>query len=213
TLNIESPLVGLINVYNILAAVGAALSLNVPEEAIVEGVRLLKPVPGRFEKIDLGQAFLCIVDYAHTEDALGRLIGTSRELLGKSQTAGRVITVFGCGGDRDKGKRPSMGALATKYSDFVLITSDNPRSEDPVEIIREIEAGTERENYLAVPDRRDAIRKAIGMAGAGDIVLIAGKGHEDYQEIKGTRYPFSDREVAREAIGERMRGASADLCK
>jgi UDP-N-acetylmuramoyl-L-alanyl-D-glutamate--2,6-diaminopimelate ligase len=211
SLDISSPLIGMTNVYNILAAIGAAVSLNVPEESIIEGIRILKPVPGRFEKIDLGQTFLCVVDYAHTEDALHRLISTARELLQKSPVNGKIITVFGCGGDRDRGKRPSMGAVATGHSDFVVITSDNPRSEEPGDIIRDIEAGTVRKNYLVVPDRRDAIGKAIDMAKAGDIVLIAGKGHEDYQEIKGARLPFSDREVATEAIRKRMQNASADL--
>ena len=211
SLDISSPLIGMTNVYNILAAIGAAVSLNVPEEFIIKGIRILKPVPGRFEKIDLGQTFLCVVDYAHTEDALDRLISTARELLQKSPVSGKIITVFGCGGDRDRGKRPSMGAVATGYSDFVFITSDNPRSEEPGDIIRDIEAGTVRKNYLVVPDRRDAILKAIGMAEAGDIVLIAGKGHEDYQEIRGARLPFSDREVATEAIRKRMQNASTDL--
>jgi UDP-N-acetylmuramoyl-L-alanyl-D-glutamate--2,6-diaminopimelate ligase len=211
SLAISSPLIGLINVYNILAAVGAAVSLNIPAESIIEGIRVLKPVPGRFEKIDLGQGFLCVVDYAHTEDALARLISTARELLQKSSCSGRIITVFGCGGDRDRGKRPSMGAVATGSSDFVFITSDNPRSEEPGDIIRDIESGTVKKDYLVVPDRRHAILKAIDMAEAGDIVLIAGKGHEDYQEIKGARLPFSDREVASGAIRKRMQNASADL--
>jgi UDP-N-acetylmuramoyl-L-alanyl-D-glutamate--2,6-diaminopimelate ligase len=223
-LDISSPLIGLINVYNILAAIGAAVSLQVPDAAIIEGIRNPDTIAGRFEKVDAGQDFLCVVDYAHTEDALERLIMTARELLEQSASqenskqtekrkkkknglvaewAGpspRIITVFGCGGDRDKGKRPAMGAVATKYSDFAVITSDNPRSEDPLDIIRDIEAGAAQENYLTEPDRRKAIRKAVDMAQDGDIILIAGKGHEDYQEIQGVRYPFSDRDILREAI-------------
>ena len=204
-LDISSPMTGIINVYNILAAIGAAVSLNVPDEAIIEGIHTIGAVPGRFEKVDLGQKFLCIVDYAHTEDAIERLIGTARELLQKTSVTGKIITVFGCGGDRDKGKRPVMGRMATGYSDFVFITSDNPRSEDPMDIIRDIEAGAVNRDYIKEPDRKQAIRKAVGMAMDGDIVLIAGKGHEDYQEIKGARLPFSDKEVLSEAINIKLR--------
>ena len=227
-LDITSPLIGLINVYNILAAMGAAVSLQVPDAAIIEGIRDADRIAGRFEKVDAGQDFLCVVDYAHTEDALERLILTARELLeqsaeqenkeqtgkyrkekdglktGISGSPPRIITVFGCGGDRDKGKRPAMGAVATRCSDFSIITSDNPRSEDPMDIIRDIEAGAVQRNYLVEPDRREAIRKAVGMADDGDIVLVAGKGHEDYQEIRGVRNPFSDRAVLKEAIRNRV---------
>jgi UDP-N-acetylmuramoyl-L-alanyl-D-glutamate--2,6-diaminopimelate ligase len=204
-LDISPPLTGIINVYNILAAIGAAVSLTVPDEAIIEGVHTIGAVPGRFEKVDLGQKFLCIVDYAHTEDAIERLIRTARELLQKSSVAGKIITVFGCGGDRDKGKRPVMGRMATGYSDFVFITSDNPRSEDPMDIIRDIEAGAANGNYIIEPDRKEAIRKAVDMAMDGDIVLIAGKGHEDYQEVKGARLPFNDKEVLSKAINIKLR--------
>jgi UDP-N-acetylmuramoyl-L-alanyl-D-glutamate--2,6-diaminopimelate ligase len=161
----------------------------------MEGIGRPPAIRGRFEKIDAGQKFLAIVDYAHTEDALERLIYTARGL-----TKGKIITVFGCGGDRDRGKRPRMGAIATRLSDFVIITSDNPRSEDPEEIIREIETGATRRNYLAEPDRKEAIRRAVLMAEENDIVLIAGKGHEEYQEIGGKRFPFNDREVVEESI-------------
>jgi UDP-N-acetylmuramoyl-L-alanyl-D-glutamate--2,6-diaminopimelate ligase len=162
---------------------------------ILEGIRKSPAIRGRFEKVDAGQKFLAVVDYAHTEDALERLIYTARGL-----TKGKIITVFGCGGDRDRGKRPVMGAIATRLSDFVIITSDNPRSEDPEEIIKEIAAGAARRNYLAEPDRKAAIRRAVLMADENDVVLIAGKGHETYQEIGGKRFPCNDREVVEEAI-------------
>ncbi len=190
-----SSLTGLPNVYNILSAAGAAVTLGVPWSVVLEGIRKAGTVKGRFEKIDLGQGFLAVVDYAHTEDALERLIYTAKGL-----TKGKIITVFGCGGDRDRGKRPKMGAIATKLSDLVVITSDNPRTEDPADIITGIEAGTVRKNYLIEPDRREAIKRAVMMASEGDIVLIAGKGHETYQEIGGRRYNFSDREVLEDAI-------------
>ncbi len=197
--DIASSLIGLPNVYNILSAVGASVSLGVPWEVILEGIRKAGAITGRFEKVDAGQEFLAIVDFAHTEDALERLIHTARRL-----NRGKIITVFGCGGDRDRGKRPVMGSLATRFSDFVVITSDNPRSEKPEEIIREIEAGAARKNYLVEPDRKEAIKKAVFMAEKDDIVLIAGKGHETYQEARGKRLPFNDREVLKEAIKQLM---------
>lgn len=193
--DIASPLVGLPNVYNILSAAGAAASVGVPWEVILEGIRKSPAIRGRFEKVDAGQKFLAIVDYAHTEDALERLIYTARSL-----TKGKIITVFGCGGDRDRGKRPRMGAIATRLSDFVIITSDNPRSEKPEDIIKEIETGAARRNYLVEPDRKEAIKRAVLMAEPNDVVLIAGKGHETCQEIGGTRFPFNDREVIEESI-------------
>jgi UDP-N-acetylmuramoyl-L-alanyl-D-glutamate--2,6-diaminopimelate ligase len=206
--NIMSPLIGIPNVYNILAAVGASISLGIPWQIIQEGIEKAGNVAGRFEKVDEGQDFLCIIDYAHTEDALERLIYTARELIKESEISSqilpksfpRIITVFGCGGDRDCGKRPGMGAIATRLSDVVIITSDNPRSEEPLRIIKDIESGTVRKNYIIEPDRKEAISKAVDMAKKGDIVLIAGKGHEDYQEIKGIRHPFSDRDVLKKTI-------------
>lgn len=197
--DIASSLIGLPNVYNILSAVGASVLLGVPWEVIREGIRKAGPVTGRFEKIDAGQEFLAIVDFAHTEDALERLICTARQF-----NRGKIITVFGCGGDRDRGKRPVMGAIATKYSDFVIITSDNPRHEDPEAIIKEIEAGTAKKNYLVEPDRKKAITKAVFMAEKNDIVLIAGKGHETYQEIMGKKYAFNDTEILKESIKQLM---------
>lgn len=197
-LQIDSPLIGIPNIYNILSAVSVALSLNIPEEIIMEGLRKDTVVRGRFEKVEAGQDFLCIIDYAHTPDALERLILTAREIISK----GRVITVFGCGGNRDKGKRPIMGRIATGLSDYVIITSDNPRNEDPGAIISDIISGVIRNNYEIIPDRVDAIGRAITMAESGDILLIAGKGHEDYQEIKGKRERFSDREVCINVISD-----------
>lgn len=209
TINIESPLTGLINVYNILAAFAVGVSLGIPFEAIREGIKRLESVKGRFQRIDVGQDFLVIVDYAHTPDSLRRLIMTAREILTERAThsssePGKIITLFGCGGDRDRGKRPLMGEVATKLSDFVIITTDNPRSEDPNKIIAEILKGVIGENYVVIPDRKEAIRHAIRSAIKGDIVLIAGKGHENYQEIRGNRFYFSDEEVAREALKERQ---------
>lgn len=210
TIRIESSLTGLINVYNILAASAVAISFGISPEIIREGIKRLEGVKGRFQRIDMGQDFLVVVDYAHTPDSLRRLILTAREILTDSSThtvssePGRIITVFGCGGDRDRGKRPLMGEIATKLSDFVIITTDNPRSEDPNEIIADILKGVMAENYVIIPDRAEAIRHAIKTAGSGDIVLIAGKGHEDYQEIKGKRFYFSDEETARKMLKERQ---------
>lgn len=192
---VSSRLIGRINIYNILMAVGAAYALGIDRDVIIEGIREVKPVPGRFERIDKGQKFLCIVDYAHTEDALQKLVQEARLI-----TKGRVITVFGCGGDRDKTKRPKMGAVAAELSDFVILTSDNPRTEKPEEIIKGIIKGIKKDNYTVQPDRSSAIKQAVSMAEAGDTLLVAGKGHEDYQEINGMRYPFSDKEEIRKAI-------------
>jgi UDP-N-acetylmuramoyl-L-alanyl-D-glutamate--2,6-diaminopimelate ligase len=206
---VDTGLTGIPNVYNILAAVGAAISLAVPWEEILDGIRKTETITGRFEKVYEGQRFLCIVDYAHTEDALERLIGTAREIMLTPHTTGgkegRLITVFGCGGDRDHGKRPKMGEVATRLSDLVIITSDNPRSEEPMDIISDIVTGAVRGNYLIEPNRKEAIGKAVEMADESDVVLIAGKGHEEYQEIKGIRHPFSDRDVLRELIRDRLK--------
>jgi len=208
SIKIESQLVGAHNLYNILGAVGTGLGLGLPSSSIIEGIAKVKGIPGRFEKIDEGQDCTVIVDYAHTEDALRKVLMAIRGLIKDKGEGGekgrqRIITVFGCGGDRDRGKRPKMGEVASTLSDFVIITSDNPRSEDPIGIIKEIEKGITRvglNNYRIIPDRREAIGKAIEIAERGDIVVIAGKGHEDYQIIGDRRYPFDDREVAREWI-------------
>jgi UDP-N-acetylmuramoyl-L-alanyl-D-glutamate--2,6-diaminopimelate ligase len=189
--DVNSPMTGLPNVYNILSAAGAAISMGVPWDAVLYGIKKAGTVRGRFEKVEMGQGFLAVVDYAHTEDALERVIYTARGL-----TKGKIITVFGCGGDRDRSN------IATRLSDFVIITSDNPRSEEPEQIIKEIEAGAVRRNYLNESNRKEAIKRAVMMASDGDIVLIAGKGHEKYQEIEGKRFEFNDREVLEEAIGQ-----------
>jgi UDP-N-acetylmuramoyl-L-alanyl-D-glutamate--2,6-diaminopimelate ligase len=196
---VSSQLIGQFNVYNILMSVGIAYSIGLSEVAIREGIRNTRPVDGRFENIDEGQNFLCIVDYAHTDDALKKLIQAARPL-----TTGRVITVFGCGGNRDRTKRPFMGAVASELSDLVVVTSDNPRNEDPLEIIKDISKGIRRNNYTIQPDRTEAIKEAVSMAKEGDVILVAGKGHEDYQEVKGKRHHFSDREVLKEEIKKRL---------
>lgn len=206
TYDISSSLMGLPNVYNILSAAGASISLGVPWQAIQKGIRKARRIRGRFERVELGQNFLCIIDYAHTEEALEHLISTARELIENlsGSVQPRIFTVFGCGGNRDRGKRSRMGAVATRLSDFVILTSDNPRSEEPSDIIREIESGVARDNYIKEPDRREAIRKAVGMAREKDIILVAGKGHENYQEIKGTRQLFNDREILEDAIRDKL---------
>jgi UDP-N-acetylmuramoyl-L-alanyl-D-glutamate--2,6-diaminopimelate ligase len=205
SLGIKSALVGIPNVYNILSASGAAISMGISPEAIEEGIKNLSIVRGRFEAVEAGQDFLVVVDYAHTPDALERLIDTAKILrAGYRGGCERIITVFGCGGDRDRGKRPEMGAIATSLSDFVIITDDNPRGEDPLSIIKDIEAGIRESNFISVPDRKEAIWEAVAMASSGDIVLIAGKGHEDYQEIKGIRHPFSDRLEAERAVRKKL---------
>ncbi len=207
---IRSSLVGIINVYNILGAALTALSMEIPPDVIQEGIKSLKSVKGRFQIIDEGQDFLCVVDYAHTDDALKRLILTAREILNVSngrhgrKDGPRIITLFGCGGDRDRSKRPLMGEIATKLSDFVIITSDNPRSENPLMIINDILSGVTGDNYTVIHDRKEAIKYAVNMARSGDIVIVAGKGHEEYQEINGKRYPFSDEEYLRRFIIEKL---------
>jgi UDP-N-acetylmuramoyl-L-alanyl-D-glutamate--2,6-diaminopimelate ligase len=202
---VASPLVGRINVYNILAAIGAAQALGLSNEVIEAGIRSLESVSGRFQRIDLGQPFFVVVDYAHTDDALRNLLETARPLAG-----GRLITVFGCGGDRDRTKRPLMGAVAGRLSDLIIVTSDNPRSEDPNRIIEEIQRGitpdTRRDSeqrLLSIVDRREAIGKAIQLAEPDDLVLVAGKGHEQYQVIGEQVLPFDDVAVAREALAKR----------
>jgi UDP-N-acetylmuramoyl-L-alanyl-D-glutamate--2,6-diaminopimelate ligase len=194
-LEVKSPLVGRINVYNILAAIGAGIGLGIPAPAIEEGVSNLDLVPGRFQRVDEGQPFLVIVDYAHTDDALRNLISTAREL----SPSGRIITVFGAGGERDRTKRPLMGEAAGSLSDVVVLTSDNPRGEDPLRIINDVAVGLQRVNakYRAEPDREAALQIALDEAKAGDIVLLAGKGHETYQVLRDGKIDFDDREKAR----------------
>jgi len=196
---IESALVGHINVLNILAAAGVGISYGIDLATIARGIADCRAVPGRFERIDEGQPFLVAVDYAHTDDALRNLIQVARGL-----TQGRVITLFGCGGDRDRSKRPLMGMAAGERSDYVVLTSDNPRSEDPLGIINDALVGLRRFDtpHIAEPDRAKAIRRAIEEAAAGDVVLIAGKGHETYQVQKDRTIHFDDRETARKILKE-----------
>jgi UDP-N-acetylmuramoyl-L-alanyl-D-glutamate--2,6-diaminopimelate ligase len=190
---IESPLVGQINVYNILAAWCAAFANGIEPEMIAAGIQECAAVPGRFERVQMGQPFLVVVDYAHTDDAIRNTIAIARSLTDK-----RVITLFGCGGDRDRSKRPLMGMAAAEGSDFVVLTSDNPRSEDPVAIMNDALVGLRRFDtpHITEPDREKAIRKAFEVAGPGDVVILAGKGHETYQVLKDKTIPFDDREVA-----------------
>jgi UDP-N-acetylmuramoyl-L-alanyl-D-glutamate--2,6-diaminopimelate ligase len=180
------------NVENVLCAVALGEVLELPHAAVREGIAAVRGVPGRFEPVDAGQPFTVLVDYAHTPDGLENLLRSAREI-----TPGRLICVFGCGGDRDRGKRPLMGAVARRLSDVAIVTSDNPRSEDPAAIIAEITAGFDMDVEV---DRRTAIERAVATAGSADVVVIAGKGHEQGQEAAGRTIPFDDREVAREAL-------------
>jgi UDP-N-acetylmuramoyl-L-alanyl-D-glutamate--2,6-diaminopimelate ligase len=205
TVRVRSPLMGRPNVYNILAAVSATAALDLPLEAIERGLADLGGVPGRFERVSSGaDDITVVVDYAHTDDALRNLLEMARPLAAR-----RLITVFGAGGDRDRTKRPLMGMVAARLSDVVVITSDNPRSEDPQRIVDEVNLGAQPEGrqrnveVTSVIDRRQAIFRAVTEASAGDLVLIAGKGHEKYQEINGRKVPFDDVAVAREALDAR----------
>jgi UDP-N-acetylmuramoyl-L-alanyl-D-glutamate--2,6-diaminopimelate ligase len=211
SVSLSSDLVGEYNLYNILAAAGAAVSLGVDGGAIARGIAALKRVPGRLEKVEATgkRNFRAYVDYAHTGDALERALGALRAVA-----AGRIITVFGCGGNRDRSKRPVMGEIAARLSEITIVTSDNPRDEDPLEIINEVEAGIKGirkldpngpftgKCYAVIPDRAEAIRKAVGTAQDGDTILVAGKGHEDYQIVKGKKHHFDDFEVVKSAIKE-----------
>ncbi len=200
-IELETRLRGRFNVENVLGAVAAARLLGIDDDAIAYGVRELRGVPGRFEAVDEGQPFAVLVDYAHTPDSLENVLRTARDLA-----QNRVICVFGCGGDRDRGKRPLMGRIATELADLAIVTSDNPRSEEPEAIIAEILEGTGSEAEVE-PDRREAIARAVAEAGEGDVVVIAGKGHEQGQQFADRTIPFDDREVAREAL--RRLGAAA----
>lgn len=204
-LHVRSPLVGRPNAYNVLAAIATAVALDLPFDAIERGLAALKAVPGRFEMASSpADDVRVVVDYAHTDDALKNLLETARPLA-----TGRVITVFGCGGDRDATKRPLMGAVAARLSDLVIVTSDNPRSEPPERIIAEIRRGMTREQgaVLEIPDRRQAIERAVRDARPGDLVLVAGKGHEKYQIIGDRTIQFDDVEVAGEALARRRSGS------
>ncbi len=214
----SSPLIGAANLQNLMGAVGTGLALGLPINAVLSGIQKLKFVPGRLEKVDNPLELAILVDYAHTPDALEKVLAAVRPL-----TRGKVVTVFGCGGDRDRGKRPLMGEIAARLSDCVVVTSDNPRTEDALSILADVEAGVQKtglrkfgpwdrvdpkaaasgqqerkRGYTVEPDRRAAIRTALRAARRGDLVLIAGKGHEDYQILGQQRIHFDDREVARE---------------
>ena len=218
---VHSKLIGNFNLYNILAAVSVGIGMDVPLEILKEGVEGLEGVSGRFEKVENERGIHVIVDYAHTHDALEQVLSGLRSILENGpQNNGKMITVFGCGGDRDRTKRPLMGEVAGKYSDLAILTSDNPRTEDPLAILDEVEKGLKslplkewdqneiklwrsRKGYLKVPDRREAIRMAIRLAQPEDTVLIAGKGHEDYQIIGKKRFPFDDRIETKKALEEK----------
>jgi UDP-N-acetylmuramoyl-L-alanyl-D-glutamate--2,6-diaminopimelate ligase len=191
---IRSQLRGRFNVENVLGVVAAAILLDVDEDEIAAGIGAVAGAPGRFEAVDEGQGFTVVVDYAHKPDALDKVLRAAREL-----TEGRVLVVFGAGGDRDRGKRPLMGKIARDLADVVIVTSDNPRSEDPLAIIQDVLQGAGTEVEID-PDRRTAIARAIELAEPGDVVVIAGKGHEQGQEVAGEKLPFDDRAVAREAL-------------
>jgi UDP-N-acetylmuramoyl-L-alanyl-D-glutamate--2,6-diaminopimelate ligase len=193
---VTSKLAGEVNILNLLAAFTAAHARGVSFDSLVEFVPKLQPVPGRFQPVDAGQPFAVIVDYAHTDDALRNLIVLARQMA--VQAGGRVITMFGCGGDRDRTKRPKMGQAAGVGSDFVVATSDNPRSEDPPAILAEIEPGLKASGvkYIVEPDRAAAIGLALAEAKAGDVVLLAGKGHEKEQILAGGTIPFDDAQIA-----------------
>ena len=194
---ISLKITGLFNVYNVLAALGAAEAENIRHDVIKRALENFKSVPGRFERIFSDAPFEVIVDYAHTPDGVKNVLQTARQIV-----KGKIITVFGCGGDRDNSKRPIMGKLAAALSDVAILTSDNPRTEDPEKILDEIEIGIGQKIHERIADRREAIFKAIELAEAGDIVLILGKGHETYQILKDKTIHFDDREVAQEAITE-----------
>jgi len=217
-----SPLVGSVNLQNLLGAVAVGCALGLTDDCIARGIAGMHKVPGRLEKVDNPCGVLVLVDYAHTPDALEKTLQVVRQLTDK-----RLIAVFGCGGDRDRGKRPMMGEIAARLSDFAVLTSDNPRTEAPGAILEDVEAGMRRvgltrldassaggdltataarRGYYVEADRRAAIRLALSLARPGDAVLIAGKGHEDYQILGATKIHFDDREVAREEIASRANG-------
>ncbi|MCE1165114.1 MAG: UDP-N-acetylmuramoyl-L-alanyl-D-glutamate--2,6-diaminopimelate ligase [Bacteroidetes bacterium] len=194
TYRVKSSLTGKFNVYNILAAVLTALRYGIEMDVILSAVEKFEAVKGRFNRITLPNGACAIIDYSHTSDSLKNAIEAAIDIVNRENKGGRVITLFGCGGDKDKTKRPVMGHIATELSDFVIVTSDNPRSESPEAIIEDIKTGIEKNNYESEPNRDEAIKRGIEMSRAGDIILICGKGHETYQEIKGVKSHFDDAE-------------------
>ena len=203
-LEVRTRLLGSFNLSNLLAAAAAANSLGVDRDALRDGIEACPPIPGRFEQIDCGQSFRVIVDYAHTPDALRNVLATARKL-----GARRVLVLFGCGGERDRAKRPAMGSIAEQHSDWVMLTSDNARGEDPMAILGEIQAGFRFDRHEVEPDRREAIRRLFTRAESGDVVILAGKGHEAGQQEGGRVHPFDDRQVARAVLGEMDYGDAA----
>jgi len=194
-LNLKTRLIGRHNLYNVLAGLAWALEEGLDHKIIKSSLENFDFVPGRLQEVETGSNFTVFVDYAHTEDALNNVIRTLREVCAK-----RIIVVFGCGGERDKTKRPKMGYVASELADYVIITSDNPRSEDPGKIIEDIRKGIRKNNYLIIPQRKTAIKKSLSLAEAGDIVLVAGKGHEHYQILKDSRIDFDDCQIIRECL-------------
>ena len=191
-------LTGKFNVYNLLLAYAVAIESGFHEEDVLKAISTLKKVKGRFETLKSDSGIFFVIDYAHTPDALENILDSINDIRTKNE---RLITIFGCGGDRDHAKRPEMGKIATRKSTLAIITSDNPRTEDPAAIIKEIEAGVEPQNfskYTSIPDRKEAIKMAIKFAEPRDIILLAGKGHEDYQEINGVKHHFDDKETIME---------------
>jgi UDP-N-acetylmuramoyl-L-alanyl-D-glutamate--2,6-diaminopimelate ligase len=199
-ISIKTRLTGKFNVHNILAAIAALKVIGLEFKQIAEGISGFEPVDGRFNQVKLSNGAQAIIDYSHTPDSLQKAIETIREILDENKSKGKIITVFGCGGNRDKTKRPLMGEIAAKYSSEVIITSDNPRNEDPMQIIEEIKTGITSDNYSVEENRELAIEKAFEMSSKGDVILVAGKGHETYQEIKGVRHHMSDKEIVERYI-------------
>ena len=189
---VETSLIGRFNAYNITGSVALCLELGVPVDTVIEALKCFSSVPGRLECLYTSNNIRCFVDYAHTDDALKRVL-----IALKGLNPSRLIAVFGCGGDRDKTKRPRMGEVASEHADIIVITDDNPRTENSTDIINDIVSGIPLEQFKVIPDRREAISYAVSIAGADDIILIAGKGHENYQEIGTKRYPFDDRDIVK----------------
>jgi UDP-N-acetylmuramoyl-L-alanyl-D-glutamate--2,6-diaminopimelate ligase len=198
TRTVSFRLPGQFNLMNALAAATGGLACGIDLDTVVKGLEEATPIPGRFNYVDMGQPFAVYVDYAHTPDAIERLCEASRGVMER----GRILLMFGCGGDRDKGKRPLMGTAATTFADHAVVTSDNPRTEDPLEIIEQIKPGLKGHNYEIHPDRREAIKAILAKARPGDVVLLAGKGAERYQEINGVKHDFDDATEAKRALEE-----------
>jgi len=194
-IRVKTNLTGKFNIYNTIAAIAASKAAGLSYDGILEAIKEFKPVEGRFNQLKLKNGVTAIVDYSHTPDSLLNALTTIRQIMDEMKSKGKIITVFGCGGNRDRTKRPVMGEIAAKNSDMAIVTSDNPRNEEPMDIINEIKSGITSDNYKVIENREDAVKYSIEMAGKNDVILVAGKGHETYQEIKGTKHHFSDKEV------------------